>query len=140
MVEMMVDSVTADRAVARTARPNDMVEALGCVVALTPGRVVARFGQRCMTYRDLADAMDVVLPVIRAAGMEDRAAFVAATFMKLPALAGEPDPVAVAQVIDRAISRVLEDARDLAPAAARRAVAPGTREMDVALIRSRASR
>lgn len=128
-----------DQVVDETSGPIELPDAVARIAAATPDRVVARHGGRALTYHDLDAAIRLMMPVIRGQRMDDRSAVVAAIFTGLPALGAEPDPAAVAAVVDGAVSGISTDMVDLhtiiTPAAPMRA--SGTNEIDLRVIASR---
>ncbi|GGF24646.1 hypothetical protein [Williamsia phyllosphaerae] len=120
---------------------NDLVTAVGRLAESTPDRVVIRYHYRSMSYRDLAAAIELMVPVTRSQQMDDRAAVVAAIFAGMPALSAERNPATVASVVDGTFARVLSDLSDLDAGATgpARGVAMRTSEIDLRGIASRLS-
>ncbi len=92
---------------------NDLVTAVARIADATPDRVVIRYHYRSMSYRDLAAAIELMVPVTRSQQMDDRAAVVAAIFAGMPSLSSERNPATVASVVDGTFARVLSDLSDL---------------------------
>ena len=124
-----------------TTGPVELPDAVARIAAATPERIVARYRDRALNYRDLDAAINLMMPVIRGQRMDDRSAVAAAIFAGLPALGGESDPVVVASVVDGAVGTISTDIMDLhdATAPAEPLRATGTSEIDLRVIASRLS-
>lgn len=104
--------------------------------------MVVRYRDRALNYRDLAAAINLMMPVTRSQNMDDRSAVVAAIFAGLPSLGSEADGAVVASVVDAALARISDDLSglDAASAPPRQPVrANRTSEMDLRVIASRLS-
>lgn len=138
---MATSTVRSRDHVADTSGPIELPDAVARIAAATPERVVTRYRERSLTYRDLDAAIRLMMPVIRGQRMDDRSAVVAAIFTGLPGLGGEPDPAVVASVVDGAVGGISTDVVDLhdmmTPVAPMHA--GGTNEIDLRVIASRLS-
>lgn len=122
--------------------PAQLPDAVGRLTRATPDRVVVRYRDRALDYRDLSAAIKLMMPVTRSQNMDDRSAVVAAIFAGLPSLGSETNGAVVASVVDAALARISDDFEglDAASAPPRAPVqANRTSEMDLRVIASRLS-
>lgn len=141
---MAISTIRAqDQSLAESSVPlAQLPDAVGRLTRVTPDRVVVRYRDRALNYRDLAAAINLMMPVTRSQNMDDRSAVVAAIFAGLPSLGSEADGAVVASVVDAALARVSDDLSglDAASAPPRQPVrANRTSEMDLRVIASRLS-
>ncbi|PYE13116.1 hypothetical protein DFR67_11855 [Williamsia limnetica] len=140
---MAISTVRAQEIPADTAVPlAELPDAVARLTRVTPDRVVVRYRSRGLNYRELAAAIQLMMPVTRSQNMDDRSAVVAAIFAGIPSLGSEPDSAVVAAVVDAALARVGADLSELNSATAppRQPVrANRTSEMDLRVIASRLS-
>ncbi|MBT0565774.1 hypothetical protein [Williamsia sp. CHRR-6] len=115
----------------------DLLAAVRRIADTGPDRVVVRYHHRTLTYRELASAIDLMVPVTRSQSMDDRAAVVAAVFAGMPALSSECDPATVAAVVDGTFARVFADLAELDDASNAPKGALRTNEIDLRDIASR---
>ncbi|PXW35063.1 UNVERIFIED_CONTAM: hypothetical protein DES50_1014 [Williamsia faeni] len=108
-------TTTSDNGGADSAkvRPVELVAALARVSSTTPERIVTRYRQRALCYRELSDVVNQLITVTRSQQMDDGAAVVAAIFARLPELATESDHEIVASVVSGALGRVWADFADV---------------------------
>lgn len=140
---MAISTVRTEEVAADIAVPLALLpEAVARITRVTPDRVVVRYRARGLNYRDLAAAINLMMPITRSQNMDDRSAVVAAIFAGIPSLGSEPDSAVVAAVVDSALARIGADLNELDMAAEppRPPVrANRTSEMDLRVIASRLS-